>query len=211
MWGGRLGPGRRRGCGAGLRRGRVPRLRGSDALGPVRAGAGGGAPLGARVALSRPSGGFAPDLESRRRECGPDRPAHGLRLDLRLPWQAAASSGFRPADPVETDVRRGGERRPRRDEPMGWRPPARARLPLDGSDAGHHCRGVLASCRAGRFARSAALPAKRAGLSRFHSEQGKKARVPRAGSPRNAPASLSRRAPLPERRTAQAPLGWAKA
>ena len=70
MWGGRLGPGRRRGCGAGLRRGRVPRLRGSDALGPVRAGAGGGAPLGARVAA-------VPSV--RRVRAGPRKPAPRTR------------------------------------------------------------------------------------------------------------------------------------
>ena len=36
--------------------------------------------------LARPSGGFELSLEAWRRERGPDRPEHGLRLDLRLPW-----------------------------------------------------------------------------------------------------------------------------
>ena len=36
--------------------------------------------------LTRPSGSFELDLETWRRERGPDRPEHGLRLDLRLPW-----------------------------------------------------------------------------------------------------------------------------
>ena len=36
--------------------------------------------------LIRPAGGFDLGLESWRRERGPDRPVHGLSLDLRLPW-----------------------------------------------------------------------------------------------------------------------------
>ena len=36
--------------------------------------------------LARPAGAFELNLESWRRERGPDRPEHGLSLDLRLPW-----------------------------------------------------------------------------------------------------------------------------